>query len=184
MRKRTYRRIKRAVFVACEGKSELGYVRWLNRLADAEGVPVSIMGRDMKGGGAGKIADRAARALLRSAGGPAMYDKRYLLMDRGSSARYRQEIEQARQIAGKNSFSIIWQPICHECFLLKHFAGTEDRNHPDASACEAALLAVWPAYRKGLDATEYEREILIEHLVRARANLPELEAFLIDIGWG
>ena len=179
-----YRRIKRPIFVACEGKSELGYVRWLNRLADAEGVPVSITGRDMKGGGAGKIADRAARALLRSAGGPAMYEKRYLLMDRGPSARYRQEIERARQIAGKHSFSIIWQPICHECFLLKHFAGTEDRNPPDASACEAALLAVWPAYRKGLDATEYEREISIEHLVRARANLPELEAFLIDIGWG
>ena len=137
----------------------------------------------MRGGGAGKIADRAARALLRSAGGPALYDKRYLLLDRGRSARYRQEIEQARQIAGKHSFSIIWQPICHECFLLKHFAGTEDRNPPDASACEAALLTVWPAYRKGLDATEYEREISIEHLARARANLPELEAFLIDIGW-
>ena len=138
----------------------------------------------MKGGGAGKIADRATRALLRSAGGPAMYEKRYLLMDRGRSARYRQEIERARQISGKHSFSIIWQPICHECFLLKHFAETEDRNPPDASACEAALLAVWPAYRKGLDGTEYEREISIEHLVRARANLPELEAFLIDIGWG
>ena len=96
----------------------------------------------MKGGGAGKIADRAARALLRSAGGPGMYEKRYLLMDRGRSARYREEIERARQIAGKHSFSIIWQPICHECFLLKHFARTEDRSPPDASACEAALLAV------------------------------------------
>ena len=138
----------------------------------------------MKGGGAGKIADRAARALLQSAGGPAMYEKRYLLMDRGRSARYRQEVERARQIAEKHAFSIIWQPICHECFLLKHFAATEARNPPDASACEVALLAVWPAYRKGLDATEYEREISIEHLVRVRTNLPELEAFLIDIGWG
>lgn len=183
MRERTYRRIKRAIFVACEGKSELGYVRWLNRLADAEGVPVSISGRDMKGGGAGKIADRATRTLLRSAGGAAMYEKRYLLMDRGRSARYRREIERGRQIAGKHSFSIIWQPICHECFLLKHFAETVERNPPDASACEAALLAVWPAYRKGLDATEYEKELSIEHLVRARANLPELEAFLIDISW-
>ena len=138
----------------------------------------------MKGGGPGKIADRAARALLQSAAGPAMYEKRYLLMDRGRSASYRQQIERARQIAWKHSFSIIWQPICHECFLLKHFAGTEDRKPPDASACEAALLAVWPTYRKGLDATEYEKEISIEHLVRARANLPELETFLIDIGWG
>ena len=179
-----YRRIKQPVFVVCEGRSELGYVRWLSRLADAEGVPVSITGRDMKGGGAGKIADRAARALLRSAGGPAMYEKRYLLMDRGRSARYRQEIERARQIVEKHSFSIIWQPICHECFLLKHFARTQDRDPPDASACETALPAVRPGYRKGLDATEYEREISIEHPVRARANLPEPEAFLIDIGWG
>ena len=102
-----HRRIKRPVFVACEGKSELGYVRWLNRLADAEGVPASKTGRDMKGGGAWKIADRAARALMRSAGGPAMYEKRYLLMDRGRSARYRQEIERACQIAEKHSFSLL-----------------------------------------------------------------------------
>ena len=184
MRKRTYRRIRRPVFVACEGKSELGYVRWLNRLADAEGVPVAISARDMKGGGAGKIAERAARALLQSAGGAAMYEKRYLLMDRGRGTRYRREIERARQIADEHSFSIIWQPICHECFLLKHFAGTAGRNPPDAGACEAALLGVWPAYRKGLDATDYDKEISIEHLLRARSNLHELEAFLTDIGWG
>ncbi len=113
-----------------------------------------------------------------------MYEKRYLLMDRDRSARYRQEIERARQIAEEHSFSIIWQPICHECFLLKHFAPTQDRNPPDANTCEAVLLTVWPAYRKGLDATEYERRISIEHLVRVRASLPELEAFLADIGWG
>ena len=112
-----------------------------------------------------------------------MYDKRYLLLDRGRTARFGQEIERARRIARKNSFSIIWQPMCHECFLLKHFAETEDRDPPAASACEAALLAVWPAYRKGLDATEYEREISIEHLVRARGNLPDLDVFLTDIGW-
>ena len=184
MRKQKFRRIKRPIFIACEGKSELGYVRWLNRLADAEGVAVSITGRDMKGGGAGKIADRAARALHRSAGGPAMYYRRYLLLDCSRSTRYRPEMERARLIARKNSFSIIWQRICHECFLLKHFAETEDRDPPDAGACEAALLDVWPAYRKGLDATGYEREISIEHLTRARANLPGLDAFLGDIGWG
>lgn len=183
MRRRMHRRIKQPVFVACEGKSELGYVRWLNRLADAEGVPVSITGRDMKGGGAWKIADRAARALMRSAGGPAMYEKRYLLMDRSRSARNRGEIERACRIAEEHSFSVIWQPTCHECFLLKHFAPTQDLDPPDANACAAALLAVWPGYRKGLDATEYERRISIEHLARARANLPELEAFLADIGW-
>ena len=137
----------------------------------------------MKGGGAGKIADRAARALLRSAGGPAMYHRRYLLLDRSPAAGYRRELERARLIARKNSFSIVWQRICHECFLLKHFAETEDRDPPDAGACEAALLAVWPAYRKGLDATAYEGEISILHLTRARANLPELDAFLGDIGW-
>ena len=87
------------------------------------------------------------------------------------------------QVAEKHLFGIVWQQICHECFLLKHFAETENRNPPNASACENALRGVWPAYRKGIDATEYERQLSLEHLARARGNLPDLDAFLNDIGW-
>ena len=70
--------------------------------------------------------------------GPAMYDRRYLLLDCSRTARYRRELERARLIARKNSFSIIWQRICHECFLLKQFDETEDRDPPDAGSCEPA----------------------------------------------
>ena len=104
-------------------------------------------------------------------------------MDRGAGAKVRQEIKEAEQIAKKNSFLIIWQHLCHECFLLRHFAETENRNPPTASACEGVLLNVWPDYRKGLDATAYERHLSLDHFARARSNLPELDAFLNDIGW-
>ena len=78
---------------------------------------------------------------------------------------------------------MIWQPICHECFLLKHFSETVDQNPPSANECEASVLGVWPAYRKGLDATEYEKQMSVEHLARARTKLPYLDAFLKDINW-
>ncbi|MDE0387608.1 MAG: hypothetical protein OXI75_02810 [Rhodospirillales bacterium] len=158
-------------------------MRWLNRLASIQDVPISINARDMKGGGPEIIANKAVRVLLRVAGGPAMYQTRYLFLDESGAVGVQQQVARAREIAKRNSFSMIWQPICHECFLLKHFLETVDRNPPSENECEAALLGVWPAYRKGMDATEYEKQMSAEHLVRARTKLADLDAFLKDINW-
>lgn len=177
------RRAKRPVFVACEGKSETGYIRWLNRLADAHGVPAALTAHDMKGGAPADIAERAIRFLRGSIGGPRTYRGKYLFLDRDPSVNSRQVLDRAARIAEKHSFRIVWQPICHEGFLLKHFSETEHLNPPDVKACETALLGVWPNYRKGLDAIGYESRLAIENLARARGNLPELDAFLNDIGW-
>ena len=177
------RRIKRPVFVACEGGSEAGYIRWLNRLATEQGVPVAFTARNMKGGDPVDIAERAIRFLRRSMGGPKTYRGKYLFLDRDLSINSQHVLDQAVQSAERHSFRIVWQKICHEGFLLKHFSETENRNPPNARACKVALFDVWPDYRKGLDAIEYESRLTIENLARARGNLPELDAFLNDIGW-
>ena len=177
------RRVKRPVYVACEGRSETGYIRWLNRLADAQGVPVALTAHDMKGGSPADIADRAARFLRGSIGGPRIYRGKYLFLDRDLTVNSRRDLDRAVQIAKKHSFRIVWQHICHECFLLKHFARTERLGPSTADDCYRALLVVWPGYRKGLDATEYERQLSLDHLARGRGNLPDLDAFLNDIGW-
>lgn len=177
------RRVKRPVFVACEGKSETGYVRWLNRLADAQGVPVAFTARDMKGGDPVDIAERAIRFLRGSIGGPRTYRGKYLFLDRDLAVNPQQVLDRAMQIAEKHSFGVVWQHFCHECFLLKHFTRTEQFNPSTADDCSRALLGVWPSYQKGLSATEYERNLSLDHLARARSNLPELDAFLNDIGW-
>lgn len=178
-----YRRLRHPVFVGCEGKSELGYVRWLNRLATFENIPVAITARNMKGGDPEAIAYGTVKSLRKIAGGPATFNKKYLFLDFFCNARTREKIKAARRIAKRNGISIMWQPICHECFLAKHFVETERRNPRTADECEATLRVVWPDYRKGLDATEYEKHLAVDNLVRARANLPELDAFLRDIGW-
>ena len=177
------RRVKRPVFVACEGGSEAGYIRWLNRLAAVQGVPIVFTARDMKGGDPVDIAERAIRFLRRSIGGPRIYRGKYLFLDRDPSVNSQQVLDRAVQVAKGHLFGIVWQHICHECFLLKHFAETERRSPPTASACEEVVLGVWPAYRKGMNATEYERKLSPDNLARARGNLPELDAFLNDIGW-
>jgi len=177
------RRAKRPVYIACEGKSETGYIRWLNRLANAQGVPVALTAHDMKGGAPADIADKAARFLRGSIGGPRTYRGKYLFLDWDHAVNSRQELYRAMQIAEKHSFRIVWQHICHECFLLKHFARTERLGPSTADDCNRALLGVWSGYRKGLDATEYERQLSPDHLARARSNLPDLDAFLNDIGW-
>ena len=177
------RRVKRPIYVACEGKSETGYIRWLNRLADAHGVPVALTAHDMKGGAPTEIAKKAIRFLRGSIGGPKTYRGKYLILDRDPSVNSRQVLDRAMQMAEKHSFGIVWQRICHECFLLKHFSQTERLNPSTADGCSRALLGVWPEYCKGMDATDYERQLSTDKLARARGNLPELDAFLNDIGW-
>ena len=177
------RQIKRPIFVACEGKSETGYIRWLNRLADAQGAPVALTARDMKGGAPADIAERAIRFLRGSIGGTKTYRSKYLFLDRALAVNSQQELDRAVEIAERHSFGVVWQRICHECFLLKHYSQTERRNPSTANWCNRALLDVWPAYQKGMDAMEYERNLSLDHLARARGNLSELDAFLNDIGW-
>ena len=177
------RRFKRPVFVACEGGSEAGCIRWLNRLADAQDIAVAFTARDMKGGNPADIAERSIRFLQRGIGGPRTYRGKYLFLDRDLSVNSKQVLDRAVQIAKTHSFHIVWQHICHEGFLLKHFSETENLNPPNVKACEATLLGVWPDYRKGLDAIGYESRLTIENLARARGNLPNLGAFLNDIGW-
>lgn len=178
-----FRQVKRPIFVACEGKSETGYIRWLNRLVDAQGVPVALTARDMKGGAPTEIAEKAIRFLRGSIGGTKTYRGKYLFLDRDLAVNSQKEIDRAVQIAKENFFGIIWQRNCHECFLLKHLSRTERLKPSTANACEVTLRGVWPAYRKGMNATEYERHLSRDHLARARGNLPELDAFLNDIGW-
>ena len=177
------RRVKRPVYVACEGRSETGYIRWLNRLADAQGVPVALTARDMKGGAPADIAEKAIRFLRGSIGGTKTYRGKYLFLDRDLAVNSQEELDRAVEIAERHSFGVVWQRICHECFLLKHFSQTERRNPSTANGCGRALLGVWPAYQKGMDATAYERQLSLDHLARARGNLPDLDAFLTDIGW-
>ena len=177
------RQVKRPIFVACEGKSETGYVRWLNRLAGVKGIPVAITAKDMKGGAPSAIAEGAVRFLRRGDGGPRTYLGKYLFLDRDPSVNSRQELARAVQIAEKHLFGVVWQRICHEGFLLKHFSETEYRNPTNAKACETALFGVWPDYRKGLDAIGYESRLTLDHLARARGNLPDLDFFLNEIGW-
>lgn len=183
MRSKQVRRIRRPIFVACEGKSEAGYIKWFNHLAGIQDVPVHITARDMKGGGAASILEKAIKFLMNSSGGMSVYRKKYLLLDYDTSANSRHDLDRTKWLAQQHSFGIIWQHICHECFLLKHFSETENRNPSIAVDCQDALLGVWPAYRKGLDATKYEERMTNEHLNRARGNLPELDAFLNEIGW-
>ncbi len=137
----------------------------------------------MKGGDPVDIAERAIRFLRGSIGGPRTYRGKYLFLDRDLSVNSQRVLDQAANLAKKHSFHIVWQRICHEGFLLKHFSETENRNPPNAKACEIALFGVWPDYRKGLDAIGYESRMTIENLARARANLPDMDTFLNDIGW-
>ena len=102
------RRIKRAIYVACEGKSETGYVRWLNLLADANGVPVAFTVQDMKGGAPTTIVKKAIRFLQRGAGGSRTYRGKYLFLDSDPAANFQHDLDRAAQIAEGHLNDIGW----------------------------------------------------------------------------
>lgn len=183
MRSGMRRQRKRSVLVACEGRSERGYIRWLSHLARIHDLPISLKAEDMKGGPPATVAKKAVEFLEGNIVKSGTYRGKYLILDRDPSVNTASDLDQAEKIARKHSFGIVWQPVCHECFLLKHFERTERLNPLTAKACNEALRSVWPDYRKGMDALGYESRMGIEDLARGRANLPDLDTFLNDIGW-
>jgi len=171
-RRTTIRIIKTPVFIAGEGKSERGYGRWLGQLARNHGVPVAIKAEALQGGDPLDLVAQAKAKLETIEKYRGNYSIKGLLLDDDLLGQNRERDEQAVLLARKKRIHLIWQKPTHEAFLLRHFP----RN-------QKLLKKVWPKYEKGLDATHYEKMLTLDHLLRARGMEPDLNDFLIAMGW-
>lgn len=171
------------VFVGCEGQSEQGYVRWLDRLARSERVHVNITARHFGGGDPLALVEAMLAMLKRFDPGRTVYRHCGLFLDAHLLGENPDRDGKARALASSRRIQLIWQDPVHEAFVLRHFEGNETRRPPDGTAAERALRRVWPEYRKGMDATGYERVLDAHHLARVRRVEPEFDAFLVSIGW-
>lgn len=177
------RRTKTPVFLACEGKSEKSYGRWLGRLAHKHKIPVAIKAIDLKGGGPLELVECAIEKLAQLERTGGRFRHRAILLDK-DLFKNTQRDKKAIRAAGLKNFSLIWQEPIHEVFLLRHFLGNEKKISADkAEAIKLLNVDVWRGYKPGLETINYESKLTLDNLLIARGNEPDFNNFLDRIGW-
>lgn len=165
------------------GRGERGYGHWLGKLAQDLDIPVALRVEKLQGSDPREIVNSAyrKREAIRQAG--KNYVHSAILLDTDLLGGNPVRDAEARKMAERYRFHLIWQSPCHEAFLLRHFPGREKDQPPTCAVATERLLKEWPGYRKGLDGATYGDVLTLDHLSRARGAEPDLDAFLVSLGW-
>lgn len=166
---RFLRRQTKTIFVVCEGASEQGYMRALNKRLRQ----VRITTFDANGGSAAAVIENGLADFAKRKALGEVFDAAFALLDRELSPQDPTKLARAIDRAKARKFGLIWQPGTHEEFLRLHF-----EEGPDARPLEQ----FWKGYQKGLDARQYGRILGDAHYARASRKLSELAAFFAECG--
>lgn len=182
MNRRPNRARRRRFFLGCEGESEQAYGALLQRLADAAGLSVHIVAKNLQpAGDPFALADKAARVFT-SEERKGRFAFKAILLDTDTLVDVPAKGPEAQARLERDGFTAIWQEPNHEALLLRHFAGRE-RDQPQRDRTMAALRAQWPDYRKNMPAADLLRMLSLEHVLRAASVTPNLMLFLRRIGF-
>jgi hypothetical protein len=165
------RTIKKSIFVVCEGPSELGYMRALNRFlfSMSPPCPAALLAKSVGGGSAASILEQGLKEIARRRRSGDRFGAIFALLDAQPDAAVSEQLAAARQKSEKAGLVLIWQPGSHEDFLLSHFP---PRTKPKT------IEEAWPGYRKGQDALFYEKKLTLEFYDTARKANTGFDALL------
>ncbi|QDQ43159.1 RloB-like protein [Methylacidiphilum kamchatkense Kam1] len=180
MRSPFYRAKKKNIFVACEGKSEQGYVALLNELAKEQNPPLSVVLRPfcLGGGGPSSMVKEAINKARKES-----YKEKVILIDDDVCSANPDECQKAEEKAEENGFSIIWQKPNHEGFLLMHLLNEQEYPSLTANNVQAMLQREWPEYEKPQTKDDLRRRIGSKEVERAARRIPQLKKLLQMMGW-
>ena len=176
--------LRRPVYIGCEGRSEVGYVGFLQDLIRDANLPVHLH-VDELGPGTGDPLSRIEMAVLRlkllqkKRRAPT---ERFALLDYDQTELDPQRAERARELAADNGITILWQRPCFEAVLLRHLDGKAANRPPDTPGAIKALEREWPEYKKGMTRANLARRIDRDAVLRAVGVEAELQALLRCIG--
>ena len=179
------------LFLACEGKSEMSYGFFLQRLADDGGLRIHIVMVELEAtGNPFVLAQHAVSDFERQ---EALDEKnkknrgnrlvgKAILLDTDRAEEHPEEGRRARELLKREGFTAIWQSPDHEGFLLRHFPGCENKKPPRGTSM-TALKREWPEYRKGqMTPADFMKKLSLEHVRRAAGVTPGLQEFLEAAG--
>lgn len=177
--------VRTRVFVGCEGESERAYAAWIQSIADALGLHLSI-DPVLTGGGGGdpesivrrRIMEMRRREQLRG-----VYEHRAILLDNDTAMRQREKRDQAIRIAAEHGVILLWQDPDHEGLLLRHCSGCATHRPVAGGDSTRRLRIHWPEYEKPADRIALFRRFSIDDLKRLSGQEVELVAFLRGLGF-
>jgi hypothetical protein len=177
-------RLRRQIFVGCEGKSEAGYVALLQDFARAANLPVYLNIKELAPGAGDPLArlEMAVRLIKHESVTRIAPSSSFVLLDEDQTVLAPARAETARQLATKKNITIIWQRPCFEAVLLRHLPGCHTRRPPDTLGAADALQGEWAGYAKPMDRAALARRLDPAAVLRAGDVEPELAALLRAIG--
>lgn len=160
---------KRRYFVGCEGESEQGYVKLLQRFADQCSASVHADAKVIpRAGDPLALVIRAIELAKKGEQGSKLkYSMRFLLLDTDLFEKNPERDAEIPGLVTKHGFTLVRQNCCFEASLLRHIYGHENDDPPSAKIALAQLRKAWPNYRKGLSAQELEKRISLQSVQRA-----------------
>ena len=181
-RRRAHRLQRRRFFVACEGDSEGGYAAFIQRLADEASLAIHLDIRRYHGGDPLAIVEAAVRELNTRRVRRGAYVGQAILLDSDRRNDVPDRTRNADRLILDNGFHAIWSQPAFEALLLKHIPECEQLRPATTAMALHQLQARWPAYRKGMTSGELRGRFDHAAVERAATIMPELRAFLVDIG--
>lgn len=175
-------KIRKRIFVGCEGASERGYVRWLQEVANSAGLWLAFDAQLANGGDPLAVVEKSAKILKRRERSAGKFAAKAVLLDSDRVGDAPQRDQRIGALAAKHDFAIIWQEFDHEALLLRHLEGC-DGLRPPRGRSDARLRQVWPGYVKPATGQDLARKLGHFELARALAVEPELAGFLGSLGF-
>ncbi len=180
---RRFRRTKRRrFFVACEGQSESGYASLINKFADEAGLSVYFDIQNCRGGDPLVIVNRAITNLHQRRKLRGGFEGHVILLDADRRDESTEKSRQADRLLEQHEFHAIWSYPNFEATLLLHMPDSGNLTPSTSTQSIRELKKHWPDYGKGMAASDLRTNIDRDGVERAAQNLPELKAFLVDIG--
>jgi hypothetical protein len=168
-------------FVAVEGESEQSFTTWLQIQLTQRGLPIHLDAVVLGGGGYKSMLANAVREYRRRSIIRGHYRNQFLLLDRDRTDQGDWPISKLEQEASKHHIIVCAQSPNHEGLLLRMCIGHE-KDTVVASAALKKLLAIWPQYRKPVNAQTLQRRYTVQDLIRASEFDDQIKRLLIGIG--
>lgn len=157
----TGHRVKRRkrFFVGCEGESEQGYARLIQRFAEEE-LSVHIDAKLLnRAGDPLALTKRAVAEIAHAEQLPgSKYSHRFLLFDTDRLGLSQERGKRLAKLVLENNLVLVRQGICFEAVLPRHFEGHETAHPMTSADALRQLKKIWPDYQKGASAIELANE--------------------------
>lgn len=172
-------RIRKRIFIGCEGASERSYVRWLQERADDLGKSLTFDAHIVGGGDPLAVVKGSLKKLASQTRRFGRYKRAAVLLD---SDRLGQAPARDALIpnTAKDIAVLLYQEFDHEALLLRHFPRCERLRPPPGQSLNR-LVRVWPDYRKPADALALSRRLVVDDLRRLLTVEPTFEAFFTPL---